>query len=133
LVCAIQFTLGTACLTMSISNFLAMFFQQLLSLALVSLTIRITCFLLLIGMQERPGVNTHSIFQSNMCIAACNSLSCPSVGIHRTLLLRSSSVLLPGNTVSANTRVFQRGLLFLFIHWFNEGYCVDRHQGYSSV
>jgi hypothetical protein len=50
LVCAIQFTLGTTCLTVNVLNFLATFFWQLLTLALVSLTIRITCYLLPIGM-----------------------------------------------------------------------------------
>jgi hypothetical protein len=50
LVCVIQFTLGTTCLTVNVLNFLATFFRQLLTLALVSLTIRITCLLLPIGM-----------------------------------------------------------------------------------
>jgi hypothetical protein len=83
--------MGTVCSTVSVSNFLAMLFQQLLSLALVSLTIRIMHFLLIIGMQERSGISTHNIFQSNLRIAACNSLSCPSGGIHHTLLLRSDN------------------------------------------
>jgi hypothetical protein len=112
-------------LTVNVSNFLATLFQQLFLLALVSLTIRITRFLLPIGMQKRSGINMHSIFQSNLRIIACSSLSCPLAGIHRTLLRRLSSVLLPGKTVLANARVFQKGLLFLFIHWFNEGYCVE--------
>ncbi len=30
-----------------------------------------------------------------------------------------------GKTVSADMRVLQRGLLFLFVHWFNEGCCVE--------
>ncbi len=50
LVCVIQFMLGTTCLTINITNFLATLFWQLLTLALVSLTIRIMRFLLLIGM-----------------------------------------------------------------------------------
>jgi hypothetical protein len=29
-----------------------------------------------------------------------------------------------GKMVSMDTRVLQRGLLFLFVHWFNEG-CVE--------
>jgi hypothetical protein len=32
---------------------------------------------------------------------------------------------LPGKTVLADARVLQRGLLFLFVHWFNEGCCVE--------
>jgi hypothetical protein len=39
LVCVIEFTLGTMCLTINILNFLASLFRQLLALALVSLTI----------------------------------------------------------------------------------------------
>jgi hypothetical protein len=58
LVCVIQFTLGIACLAVNISNFLATLFQHLLSLALVSLMIRVMRFLLPIGMQKRPGVST---------------------------------------------------------------------------
>jgi hypothetical protein len=27
----------------------------------------------------------------------------------------------PGKTVQVDARVLQRGLLFLFVHWFNEG------------
>jgi hypothetical protein len=61
----------------------------------------------------------------NLRIAACTSLSCPPAGIHRTLLFRSSNVPLPGKTVPADTRVLQRGLLFLFVHWLNEGCCVE--------
>ncbi len=34
-------------------------------------------------------------------------------------------MLLPGKTIPVDTRVFQRGLLFLFVHWFNEGCCVE--------
>jgi hypothetical protein len=41
------------------------------------------------------------------------------------LLLKSSNVLLSNKTVPTNAQVLQRGLLFLFIHWFNEGYCVE--------
>jgi hypothetical protein len=51
-------------------------------------------------------------------------LSCLSTGIRCTLLLRSSKVPLSGKKISTNARVLQRGLLFLFVHWFNEGYCV---------
>jgi len=32
---------------------------------------------------------------------------------------------LPGKTVLADARVLQRDLLFLFVHWFNEGCCVE--------
>jgi hypothetical protein len=46
LVCAIQFTFGIACLMVSVSNFLVILFRQLLSLALVSLMICVTHFLL---------------------------------------------------------------------------------------
>ncbi len=131
--------LGIACLTVSITNFLATFFQQLLSLALVSMTIHFTCFMLPIGMQKHQGISTRSIFQSNMCIVVCNSLiyppggircnlcilvrsslNCSPAGIRRTLLLRSSNVPFPSKTVPADVRAFQRGLLFLFVHWFNE-------------
>jgi hypothetical protein len=51
------------------------FFGQLLTLALVSLTIRVMHFLLPIEMQKRPGVSMRNIFQSNMPITAHNSLS----------------------------------------------------------
>jgi hypothetical protein len=34
-------------------------------------------------------------------------------------------MLLPGKTILADAWVFQRGLLFLFVHWFNEGCCVE--------
>jgi hypothetical protein len=27
--------------------------------------------------------------------------------------------------VPADARVFERGLLFFFVHWFNEGCCVE--------
>jgi hypothetical protein len=30
-----------------------------------------------------------------------------------------------GKTVLANARALQRGLLFLFVHWFNESCCVE--------
>jgi len=30
-----------------------------------------------------------------------------------------------GKTISVDARVLQRGLLFLFVHWFNEGCCVE--------
>jgi hypothetical protein len=125
LVCAIQFTLGTACLTINVSNFLAMFFQQLFSMALVSLTVRVTHFLLPIGMQKRLGVSTHSNFQSNLRIVTHSSLNCPSASIRNKLLFKSNSVFLPAKAIPTNTRVLQRGLLFLFIHWFNEGCCVE--------
>jgi hypothetical protein len=32
---------------------------------------------------------------------------------------------LPGKTVLVDAWVLQRGLLFLFVHWFNEGCCVE--------
>jgi hypothetical protein len=160
-------------LTVNVSNFLATLFRQLLTLALVNLTIYVMRFLLPIRMQKRPGISMRNIFQNNLCIiehnslsylpvgichnlhiamrnslsrpsagicrnlhiAARNSLSCPSVGIHRnlriathnsvsyplagirrTLLLKSSNVPLLGKTVPTNTRVLQKGLLFLFVH-----------------
>jgi hypothetical protein len=128
LVCTIQFTQGTTCLTVNVLNFLATLFQQLLLLALVSLMIYVTHFLLPIEMQKRPGINTCSIFQKNLCIATpsslscpqagirCNlriiartSLSCPLTGIHHTLLLKSNNVPLPSKTIPANTQVLQRG------------------------
>jgi hypothetical protein len=92
LVCAIQFTLGTACLTINVSNFLATLFRQLFTLALVSLRICVTHFLLPIRMQKCPGVNTHNIFQSNLRIVACNSLNYLPVGIRCILriIVRSS-------------------------------------------
>jgi hypothetical protein len=74
---------------------------------------------------SRRGVNTCNIFQSNLCITTRISLSCSPVGIHCTMLLRSSNVPLPGKMVPADARVFQRGLLFLFVHWFNEGCYVE--------
>ncbi len=82
LVCVIQFTLGTTYLTVNVSNFLATLFWQLLTLALMSLTVRVTHFLLPIRMQKCHGVNMHNIFQSNLHIATCNSLSRPPAGIH---------------------------------------------------
>ncbi len=106
--------------------------------------IRVTRSLLLIRMQKRSNVSTNNIFQSNLSIIAHSSLSCPHANIHynlhivarnylscpltgirRTLLLKSSNVPLPGKTVPMDTRVLQRGLLFLFVHWFNEGCCVE--------
>ncbi len=30
-----------------------------------------------------------------------------------------------GKTVPVDVRVLQKGLFFLFIHWFNEGCCVE--------
>jgi hypothetical protein len=33
---------------------------------------------------------------------------------------------LPGKTIPVDTWVLERGLLFLFVHWFNEGCCVER-------
>jgi hypothetical protein len=87
----------------------------LLSLALVSLTIHIMHFLLPIGMQKCPGISTRNIFQSNLHITACNSLSCmlagicrnshntacnslscPLAGIRCMLFLKLSNVLLSG-------------------------------------
>jgi hypothetical protein len=104
LVYAIQFTLGTTCLTVNVSNFLATLFRQLFTLALVSQRIRVMHFLLPIKMQKCPGVNTHNIFQSNLriiarsslnylpagircilCIVARSSLNYPSIGIHHNL------------------------------------------------
>jgi hypothetical protein len=104
---------------------LATLFQQLFSLALVSLTIRVMHFLLLIRMQKHPGVNTCIIIQSNLRIATRSSLNCPPASIHRTLLFRLSNVPFLGKTVLADAQVIQRGLLFLFVHWFNEGCCVE--------
>jgi len=132
------------CLTVNVLNLLAIFFQQLLSLALVSLTICVMHFLLPIGMQKRPSISMCSIFQSNLRIAAHSSLSCPPAGIHcnlhitahtflncpptgirHTLLLRSNNMPLPSKIVPVDVRILQRGLLFLFVHWFNEGCCVE--------
>jgi hypothetical protein len=31
----------------------------------------------------------------------------------------------PGKTVPTDARALQRGLLFLFIHWFNDSCCVE--------
>ncbi len=147
----------------NVSNFLTTLFWQLLTLAMVSLTIYVTRYLLPTRMQKCPSVNTRNIFQSNLgitthsslsCLPAGirrnlrivvrSSLSCPLAGIRRnlhiaahsslssspvgircTLLFRSSSMLLPGKTILADAWVFQRGLLFLFVHWFNEGCCVE--------
>jgi len=61
----------------------------------------------------------------NLRIATRNSLSYPPASIRRTLLLRSSSMPVSGKTVLTDAWVLQRGLLFLFIHWFNEGCCVE--------
>ncbi len=36
-------------------------------------------------------------------------------------------------TVQADARVLQRGLLFLFLHWFNEGCCVERGETGEEV
>ncbi len=91
LVCAIQFTLGTVCLTINVSNFLATFFRQLLTLALVNLRIRVMHFLLPIKMQKCPGVNTHNIFQSNLRIIACSSLNYPPAGIRCILRIVAGS------------------------------------------
>jgi hypothetical protein len=33
---------------------------------------------------------------------------------------------LPGKMVLMDTRVLESSLLFLFVHWFNEGHCVER-------
>jgi hypothetical protein len=93
LVCTIQFTLGTTCLTVNISNLLAMLFRQLLTLALLSLTICVMHFLLPIGMQKRLGVNTHSIFQNILRITTHSSLSYPPVGIRRNLHIVARSSL----------------------------------------
>jgi hypothetical protein len=61
----------------------------------------------------------------NLHITVRSSLSYPLVGICRTLLVRLSSVPFLRNTISKDVQVLQRGLLFLFIHWINEGYCVE--------
>jgi hypothetical protein len=109
-------------------------------LALVSLTIHVTRFLLPIRMQKCSCISMRNIFHNNLCIATHSSLSYPSASIRcnlriamrsslsclptsicHTLLLRSSSVPLPGKTVLMDTQ----GLLFLFIHCFNEGCCVE--------
>jgi hypothetical protein len=118
LVCAIQFTLGTTCLTVNVSNFLTTLFRQLFTLALVSLTIHVTCFLLPIKMQKRPSISTRSIFRRNLhsslncpptnirCnlrIAMRNSLSCPSAGICRNL--RITAHRLASVTICASLRV----------------------------
>ncbi len=136
--------LGIVCLTVSVLNLLAMFFLLLLSLALVSLTICVTRFLLPIGMQKHPSISMCSIFQSNLRIAARSSLSCPPAGIHcnlhitahtflncppagirHMLLLRSNNVPFLSKIVPVDAWILQRGLLFLFVHWFNEGCCVE--------
>jgi hypothetical protein len=133
-------------------------------MALVSLTICVTHFLLIIGMQKRLSISMRSIFQNNLritthnslsclptgihhnlCIVARNFLSCPStgilrnlrivahnslsyppVGIRRTLVLKSNNMPFPSKMVLADMWVLQKGLLFLFVHWFNEGCCVER-------
>jgi hypothetical protein len=61
----------------------------------------------------------------NLCIATRTSLSCPLAGIRRTLLFGSNNVPLQGKTIPTDAQVLQRGLLFLFVHWFNEGCCVE--------
>jgi hypothetical protein len=60
-----------------------------------------------------------------MRIVVHSSLNYLPAGICRTLLFRPSSVLFLGKTIPADTWIFQRGLLFLFVHWFNEGCCVE--------
>jgi hypothetical protein len=62
-----------------------------------------------------------------------NSPSCPPAGIRYTLLLKLSNVPLPGKMILTNTWVLQRGLLFLFVHWFNEGYYVERGEKGEEV
>jgi len=52
-------------------------------------------------------------------------MSCLPVGIYRTLLLKSNSVPLPSKTIPTDARVLQKGLLFLFVHWFNESFYVE--------
>jgi hypothetical protein len=95
LVCAIQFTLGTTCLTVNISNFLATLFRQLLTLALMSLMIRVTRFLLLIKMQKPLGVSTRNIFQRNLHIDTRSFLSYSPVGICRNLRITTQLFALP--------------------------------------
>jgi hypothetical protein len=63
--------------------------------------------------------------RSNLRITTHSSMSCPPVSICRTLLLRSSSVPLLSKTISTDAQVLQRGLLFLFVHWFNESCYVE--------
>jgi hypothetical protein len=41
------------------------------------------------------------------------------------LLLISSNVPFPSKTIPADAWFLQRGLFFLFVHWFNEGCCVE--------
>jgi hypothetical protein len=80
-------------LTVSVLNFLVTFFWQLFSLALVSLTIHVTHFLLPMGMQKRPSVSARSIFQSNLRITAHNSLSYLLAGIRRNLRIATHTFL----------------------------------------
>ncbi len=54
-----------------------------------------------------------------------NSKSCPSADIRRIMLFRLNSVPLPRKMVLVDAKVLQRGLFFFFVHWFNEGYCVE--------
>jgi hypothetical protein len=61
----------------------------------------------------------------NLRIVVWTSLSCPLISICHTLLLKSNNMPLPSKTLLADTQVLQRGLLFLFVHWFNEGCCVE--------
>jgi hypothetical protein len=61
-------------------------------------------------------------FEETFCF---KQLNCPSADIYCTLLFRSSIVPFPSKTVPMDMRVLQRGLLFLFVHWFNDGYCVE--------
>jgi len=41
------------------------------------------------------------------------------------LLLRSNNVPFLSKIVPVDAWILQRGLLFLFVHWFNEGCCVE--------
>jgi hypothetical protein len=46
----------------------------------------------------------------------------PSAFLNHLKKKKIKSEPLPGKTVPPNVGVLQRGLLFLFVHWFNEGY-----------
>jgi hypothetical protein len=137
LVCAIQFTLGTTCLTVNVSNLciathsslscsslcirrnLCIAARSSLSYPLVS----ICCNLRII---TRISLNSPPIgIRHNLRIATRNSLSYPSANIRCTLLLRLSSMPLLGKMVPTDARVLQKGLFFLFVHWFNEDCSVE--------
>jgi hypothetical protein len=112
LVCVIQFMLGTTCLTINVSNFLATLFQQLFMLALVSLTICVMRFLLPIGMQKHPNVSTCNIFQSNLHIITHSSQSSPSIGIRSNLRIAArSSLSCPPDGIRRNLRIAAHNFL----------------------